>query len=288
MDYALIFLLRVLTSVSVLSLVCLGLAIIFGMMRIINLAHGEFIMLGAYAAITAEHAGVNIWIAMLVAAPFATGIVGMIVERTVIRFLYGRMIDTMLATWGIGLVLIGLVNIAFGSATAGVSPPLGSLKIGAYTISAYEIALLPITMLLFSGVWLVLRFTKFGLIARGTMQNSEMAASLGISTSAVYAVTFGVGSALSGIAGGLLAPLTGVVPTMGSAYIANAFITVISGGATALTGTIAAAGIFGTINTVTTFASNAALGDVALMTVALFILRILPRGLTGRFMRNGL
>jgi branched-subunit amino acid ABC-type transport system permease component len=288
MDYAIVFLLKIGTAVAELSLVCLGLAVIFGMMRIINLAHGEFIMIGAYAAISAEHWGVNIWVAMLVAAPLVTGAVGMMIERSVIRYLHGRMIDTMLATWGLGLVLVGLVNIAFGSATAGVSSPLGGLEIGAYTTSAYEVALIPITFLAIIGVWLMLRFTRVGLVARGTMQNPEMAASLGVSTGTIYAASFGIGSALSGLAGGLLAPLTGVVPTMGAAYIAHAFITVISGGAAALTGTVVAASLFGTISTATTFASNSAMGDVALLAVALGVLRFLPRGITGRFMRGSL
>ena len=288
MDYAVVVALKTCTSIAELSLVCLGLAVVFGMMRIINLAHGEFLMVGAYSAIAADHAGLGIWVAMLVVAPAVTGLIGVLVERLVIRHLYGRMIDTMLATWGLGLILVGLVNIGFGSATAGVASPLGSLVIGAYRTSAYEAALVPLTMAILLAVWLGLRFTRFGLIARGTMQNPAMAASLGIRPASVYAVTFGIGAALSGLAGALLAPLTGVVPTMGAAYIAHAFITVISGGASALTGTVLAATLFGTVGTTVTFLSNPAIGDVALFAVALVVLRLLPHGITGRFLRASL
>src|SRR5207237_8012677 len=110
--------------------ISVGLAIIFGMMRVINLAHGEFLMLGGYAAIVATSHGMSIWLAMLVVAPIVVGIIGVIVERTIIRFLYGRMIDTMLATWGLSLFLVGLTTAMFGNTTVGVSAPLGSVQVG--------------------------------------------------------------------------------------------------------------------------------------------------------------
>jgi urea transport system permease protein len=286
MDYAIIVILKIGTSIAVLSMVCLGLAVIFGMMRVINLAHGEFLMIGAYTAIQTYHQGVNIWIAMLIIAPLSTGVIGILLERLVVRRLYGRLVDTMLATWGISLIFIGLATVLFGSATLGISSPLGTLHVGSYATGAYEVALIPITAVVFCGGWAILRFTKVGLITRGTIQNAEMAGSLGIYTDRVYALTFGVGSALSGLAGALLAPLTGVVPTMGAAYIARAFITVISGGSAALTGTLLASGIFGFVNTSITFLSNAALGDVALLVTALVVLRCFPQGITGRIMRG--
>ena len=115
MDLALVLLLQMLSTVASLVLISLGLAVIFGMMRVINLAHGEFLMLGGYAAIIATNHGVNLWIAMLVVAPLVVGLIGVVVERLIIRPLYGRMIDTMLATWGLSLVLIGLVTTLFGN-----------------------------------------------------------------------------------------------------------------------------------------------------------------------------
>jgi branched-chain amino acid transport system permease protein len=120
MDLAAVLAIQVLYAIASLALISVGLAIIFGMMRVINLAHGEFLMLGGYAAIVAVNHGVNIWIAMLVAAPLVVGLIGVLVERTLIRFLYGRMIDTMLATWGLSLFLVGLVTTIFGNTTVGI------------------------------------------------------------------------------------------------------------------------------------------------------------------------
>jgi branched-subunit amino acid ABC-type transport system permease component len=245
-------------------------------------------MLGGYAAITAYNNGVNLWLATLVVAPLTVGVFGAIVERLLIRHLYGRLIDTMLATWGLSLAMIGFVTVVFGNTVSGISAPLGSVTIGGYRTGAYELFLIIVAALLLAAGWAVLRLTRLGLIARGTMQNASMAAALGTNPSAVYAITFAVGSALSGLAGGLLAPLSGVVPTIGAAYIAKAFITVISGGAAILSGTAIASGLLGAINTVVTFAFTPVLGEVALLIGAVVLLRLLPQGITGRFFRRAL
>ena len=139
MDLAALLAIQVLYAIASLALISVGLAIIFGMMKVINLAHGEFLMLGGYAAIEANRFGVNIWIAMLVVAPLVVGAIGMIVERTIIRWLYGRLIDTMLATWGLSLFLVGLTTAVFGNTTVGLSAPLGSFEIGRYRTSAYTL-----------------------------------------------------------------------------------------------------------------------------------------------------
>src|SRR5260370_158754 len=203
MDYLVILLLQIGSAVASLVLMSLGLAVIFGMMRVINLAHGEFLMLGGYAAITAFNLGVNLWVAMVVVAPLMVGLFGAIVERLVIRHLYGRLIDTMLATWGLSLAMIGFVTVVFGNTVSGISAPLGSVSIGA-------------------------------------------------------------------------------------AYIAKAFITVISGGAAILSGTAIASALLGTINTLATFAFTSVLGEVALLVAAVVLLRLLPQGITGRFFRRAL
>ena len=288
MDYIAIVLLQIGSAVASLVLISIGLAVIFGMMRVINLAHGEFLMLGGYAAITAFNLGVNLWIAMVVVAPLTVGLFGIAVERLVIRNLYGRLIDTMLATWGLSLAMIGFVTVVFGNTVSGISAPLGSITIGAYRTGAYELFLILVAAALMGAGWVVLRHTRYGLIARGTMQNAAMAAALGISPPAVYAVTFGVGAALSGLAGALLAPLSGVVPTIGAAYIAKAFITVVSGGAAILAGTAVAAALLGGINTAATFAFTPVIGEVALLVAAVILLRILPQGITGRFLRRSI
>jgi branched-subunit amino acid ABC-type transport system permease component len=279
---------QVLYAIASLALISVGLAIIFGMMRVINLAHGEFLMLGGYAAIVATSQGINIWIAMLVVAPVVVGIIGVIVERAIIRFLYGRMIDTMLATWGLSLFLVGLTTAVFGNTTVGISAPLGSFQIGAYRTSTYTLFVIAVAALVMAGLFVVLRWTRLGLIARGTMQNANMAAALGVKPTRVYAVTFGVGAALSGLAGGMLAPVSGVFPTIGVAYVAKSFITVIGGGAAMVSGTVSASALFGTINQIATYATTPVFGEVALLAAAIVLIRLLPQGITGRFFRRGM
>ena len=289
MDLIVAVLFQLIYVISNLALISLGLAIIFGMMRVINLAHGEFLMLGGYTVVVATNAGINIWISMLILAPLIVGVIGVVVERLLIRWLYGRMVDTLLATWGLSLLLVGIVTSLFGASTGTtVSPPLGVLRIGEYSASGYEFFLIIVTILLLFGVWLTLRFTKLGLLARGTMQNAEMASALGVSTSNIYMITFGLGAAVSGLAGGLLAPITGVLPTIGATYIAKAFITVISGGAAILAGTTAGSILRGGINGIFSFIAGSTFGEIALLLAAIILLRLMPRGITGRFFRKSL
>jgi branched-chain amino acid transport system permease protein len=287
-DYAAIFVIQVAYAIASLALISVGLAVIYGMMRVINFAHGEFLMLGGYAVILPVQAGVNLWIAMLVIAPLTVGIFGVVVERLVIRPLYGRVIDTVLATWGLSLLLIGLASAALGYYQEGSRPPLGSVAIGGYRESVYTFFVIGITAAIMFTLYLGLKRTRFGLLARGTMQNPAMAAGLGVNTGKIYAVTFGLGAALSGLAGAILAPISGVVPVIGATYIAKAFITVISGGATALAGTASAATLLGAVNQIVTFLSTPVVGEVALLVAAIILLRLLPAGITGRLFRGGI
>ena len=288
MDLAAVVVIQVLYAVASLVIISAGLAVIFGMMKVINLAHGEFMMLGAYATIGALKLGINLWLAILLVAPLAGGLVGVLLERLIIRRLYGRMVDTMLATWGLSLLLVGIVTSVAGNTTAGVSAPLGSFSIGAYSVSGYTLVIIAVAVVLALALRWVLTRTAWGLIARGTMQKPEMADALGISPSRVYAITFAVGAALSGLAGALLAPLTGVVPTMGAAFVAKAFITVISGGPAILVGLVGASSLFGAINQLATFLTTPVFGEVALLVAAIVLLRLLPQGITGRFFKGSL
>jgi branched-chain amino acid transport system permease protein len=285
-DYTAVVGLEVLNAIAALLLASVGLAIVFGMMKVINLAHGEFIMMGGYAAITASGLGFNIWIATLVIAPLVVGLIGFVVERIVMRHLYGRMVDTMLATWGLSLLFIGLVTSIYGNTTIGLSSPLGSMTIGAYQVSLYTVFILVVAVAVMSALYLLLTRTSFGLVARGVMQNPGMAAALGVNPAHVYSATFSLGAALAGLAGGVLAPITGVVPTIGVAYVAKSFITVIGGGASIITGTLAASGLFGAVNQLTTFATTPVIGEVGLLVVAIVLVRLLPQGITGRFFRG--
>ncbi|MFZ9948571.1 MAG: branched-chain amino acid ABC transporter permease [Gemmobacter sp.] len=289
MDQIAALIIQIAYGIANLALISLGLAIIFGMMRVINLAHGEFLMLGGYTVVVATNNGVNLWVAMLILAPLVVGVIGVIVERLLIRWLYGRMVDTLLATWGLSLLLIGIVTSIFGASTATtVSVPIGVIRIGEYTVSGYDIFLIFVTLCLGAAVFAVLKLTKLGLVARGTMQNAQMASALGVSTSRIYMITFGLGAAVSGLAGGLLAPVTGVLPTIGATYIAKAFITVISGGASILTGTAAGSVLLGGINGIVAYITGPTFGEVALLAAAIILLRLMPRGITGRFFRKSL
>jgi len=288
MELAAILALDVLNGVASLILLCTGLAIIFGMMRIINLAHGEFLMLGAYATVVSTNSGVNIWVAMLVVAPLFVGAVSLVVERCLIRFLYGRLVDTMLATWGLSLFIVGLVTTIYGNTIQGVPTPLGGFSIGAYRSSLYTLFLVAMAALLLAAAWAVLRYTRLGLIARATMQNPNMAAALGVSPNRVYMATFAVGAAITGLAGGLLAPVSGVVPTMGAAYVAKAFIAVVGGGSAILAGTASAAGLFGFINQMAAYLTTPVFGEVTLFVSAIILIRVLPQGISGRFFGRSL
>ncbi len=289
MDLVFALALQIVYGIASLVLISLGLAIIFGMMRVINLAHGEFLMLGGYTVVISTNQGVNIWFAMLVLAPLVVGIIGVLVERLLIQFLYGRMVDTLLATWGLSLLFVGLVTSIFGAQTATtISPPLGAIQIGDYSSSAYELFLIAVTVVLLLLIYAVLKLTKLGLVARATMQNDDMASALGVSTKRIYMITFGLGAAVSGLAGGLLAPVTGVLPSIGATYIAKAFITVISGGASILAGTTAASILLGGINGIMAFLTGPTLGEVALLAAAIILIRLLPTGITGRFFRKSL
>ncbi len=279
---------NVLTGIATLVLITLGLGVIYGMMRIINLAHGEFMMLGAYTAVTATQAGVNIWLAMLLLPPLVVGLVGLVLERTLIRFLYGRIIDTMLATWGVSLALIGLMTTLFGNVVRAVPVPVGGFGIGRYGASLYGVVIVCVALAGLAGMLLLLRATRFGLVLRATMQNPAMAAALGVSPPTIYMAAFALGSALAGLAGGVLAPISGISPGMGAAYIARAFITVLGGGPAIITGTGLASTLFGLVNELVSFQTTPIIGDVALLAAAIVMIRILPQGITGRFLRRSL
>ena len=288
MDFAVVVLVEILYAIASLVLISAGLAVVFGMMKVINLAHGEFMMLGGYVTITAVNSGVNIFIAMLIVAPLVVGLIGLIVERLVIRHLYGRLVDTMLATWGLSLFFIGVATMIFGNTTTGISSPIPGFAIGAYQVNGYNFFIIVVSILLILGVLFVLKSTRLGLIARGAMQRSDMAAALGYSPDKIYMMTFFVGSALSGLAGAVLAPLVGLVPTSGGAFIAKAFITVVAGGPSLVAGLLASSGLFGIVGQVFSFSVSPVMGDVAMLIAAVILLRLLPQGITGRFFKGKL
>ncbi|WP_419842225.1 ABC transporter permease subunit [Candidatus Poriferisodalis sp.] len=268
------------TTISILVLVSLGLAVIFGMRGVINLAHGEFIMLGAFATLTGVRSGLNIWPAMALAA-LVVGAFGIVIERLLIRHLYGRLADTMLATWGLSLILVQAVENLYGSVTEGLAVPVGNLTFGEFSMSTYNLVLMAAAGAGVLATRTIMRRSRYGLLARAATQSPTMAEGLGVNTSAVNMWTFGLGSALAGAAGALLAPVVGVIPTMGQTYVARAFMAVIVGGPSFLAGTASASGLLGFVENVGTNWFTPVIGQAMLLMAAIVMLRFRPQGLTG-------
>jgi branched-subunit amino acid ABC-type transport system permease component len=276
----------ILYSIAVLMLVSLGLAVIFGMMKVINLAHGEFMMLGAYCCVFSVNAGAPLWVGFAIAA-IAVGIFGVLVERLLIRFLYGRIVDTLLATWGLSLFLVGLVTTFFGPQGRSISTSFGNVTFGGMNFSSYNMVLIAISVGVVAATWALARFTTAGLIVRGTMQEPTVASALGVNRDFIYMSTFGYGAALAGLAGAVLVPITGASPSLGQFFVAKAFINVIVGGHLPLLGTVAASSLFGTIDGFVSYVWSSVAGDVSMLIVAVVLLRLLPLGITGRI-RSGM
>lgn len=276
----------VLNSFGVIALSALGLAIIFGMMGIINLAHGEFMMIGAFTTTLTYHRGVPLALAIALGS-LAAGVVGIAAERIVIKHLYDREIESMVATWGISLILSQSVLILFGSHLPGIGIPFGTLTYQDYSASMYNLVLAVVAGILLVVIYAIFRHTKFGLHARATIQRNETARALGVDTPKMYFMTFFIGSALAGLAGGLIAPTIAIVPTLGTAFIIDAFTAVIVGGANVLIGVPAAAGALGILNGVVSQWGGTMAGRVALLLTAMFILRVAPTGISGYLTETG-
>jgi branched-chain amino acid transport system permease protein len=258
---------------------CAGLAVIFGMMGIINLAHGEFIMCGAYVTAAAARAGLPLPLAILCGALVA-GLVGMAVERTVVRHLYHRPLDSIIATWGISLIATQGVLIVLGSTMQGIGTPLGSLAVGERSYSVYRLVLMGAAVGLLAGLYILFYRTRYGVIARATIQRPQMARALGVDTRRVYGLTFGLGAALAGLAGGLYAPTMTMVPTMGATFIVESFVTVVVGGADIFVGAAPAAAILAVIKASLTAWYGQLFGQIGLLLAVIVVIRLLPGGLS--------
>jgi urea ABC transporter permease protein UrtB len=267
-------------SFSFLLLSAIGLAVIFGMMGVINLAHGEFMMLGAYITTIAATQGVPLVLAILIAA-LGVAAFGAVVEILVVRRLYGRLLDSVAATWAVGLILSQGMLILTGPSMQGLSSPFGSFTVGQTSYSWYRVVLGVISLILLALLYLLFMNTKFGLRARATIQNPEIARALGVDTTRMYTLTFALGSALAGLAGGLFALTATIVPFFGTNYIVEAFVTVIVGGANALVGTPLAAGLLGAINAALGTQYGLYIGRVGLLLTTILIIRVLPDGISG-------
>ena len=276
---------------SILLLAALGLAITFGLMRVINMAHGEMLMLGAYSTYVVQNWFIrNIpdafsWY-ILVAIPFAfviTGLIGMIIERTVIRFLYGRPLETLLATWGISLLLIQTVRLLFGAQNVEVSNPdwlSGGLQIAQGFVLPYSrIAVLGFTLVVILMIWFLFQKTSLGLKVRAVTQNREMASCLGVSSSKTDMWTFGLGSGIAGLGGVALSQLGNVGPELGQSYIVDSFLVVVLGGVGKISGTVISALGLGVINKYMEPAVGAVLGKIIILVIIILVIQKRPQGL---------
>jgi urea transport system permease protein len=275
---------------SVLLLAAIGLAITFGVMGVINMAHGEMVMLGAYTTfvvqevIRTRYPGLFDY-SLLIAVPLAflvAGAVGVLIERGIIRFLYGRPLETLLATWGLSLVLQQAVRTAFGPTNREVGNPSwmsGAFELGQITITYNRLWILCFTLAVFIILLAMLRYTALGLEMRAVTQNRRMAASMGIATSRVDALTFGLGSGIAGIAGVALSQIDNVSPNLGQSYIIDSFMVVVFGGVGNLWGTLVGAFTLGIANKFLEPVAGAVLGKIAILVLIILFIQKRPRGL---------
>lgn len=264
-----------------------GLAVIFGMMGVINLAHGEFIMCGAYVTVFAVRLGFPLPVAILAGALVA-GMVGIVLERLVVQNLYARPLDSILATWGVSLIASQGTLIALGPTMQGVGTPLGSFSFGGLSYSNYRLVLVAAAVLVLILLYLVFNKTRFGILARATIQVPHMANALGVDTRRVYALTFGIGAALAGLTGGLYAPTMTMVPTMGATFMMEAFVTVVVGGADVLLGTAPAAALLAVVKAGLTSWQGQLFGQIGLLLAVIIVIRVLPKGITGFILKERL
>ncbi|MBN9509517.1 MAG: branched-chain amino acid ABC transporter permease [Alphaproteobacteria bacterium] len=262
-----------------------GLAIIFGMMGIINMAHGEFITCGAYVTTALVRAGLPLPVGIVMGALFA-GVLGIALERTIVRRFYNRPIDSLVVTWGVSLIATQGALLVLGSAWTSVGTPLGSIGFGDYSFALYRLVMLAVAIGVLVGLYLLFMKTRFGVHARATMQNPAMARALGVPTERIYAQTFGLGAALAGLAGGVYAPTLTLSPTMGTGFVVESFVTVVVGGADVLTGTAPASAVLAIIRAACTAAWGQVFGLIGLLVTVCIVIRVLPEGFSGWLMRR--
>ena len=268
------------TNGAFLLLCALGLIVILGMMNIINLAHGELMMLGAYSATTAVQLGLPFPISVIIAF-VVVGLFGAILERTVVRRFYGRELGALVVTWGISLILSQGSLLLFGPFMPSIQIPGGFLRAGHYSFSVYWLSLIAVCFVVIGALWWLYNRTKFGLQARATMQNAAMARALGVDTGRIYMLTFSLGAGSPDFSGALLAPTTSIMPFMGQQFVAPAFITVVVGGAAnVIAGAVGSSILLSIVRTPIGFLFGSFLGLVALLLAALIIIRLMPDGIS--------
>ncbi len=265
---------------SIFLIAAIGLAVVYGAAGVINMAHGELIMLGAYTTYMMQSFGVPFLICIPIAA-LVVAFIGLCIEFSLIRHLYDRPLDTLLATWGVSLVLMQGVRLTFGSMPQYIDVPEFlkiNIEIGFVNLSAFRIFLIVFALILLFVTWYIFYKTRMGIQIRAVTQNKEMAASFGIYSSRVYAVTFAIGSGLAGVAGALFGAYNIVLPTMGMSYVVEAFMMVVSGGG-GIMGTLLASVLAGEVQSIFAWMINDTFARGILYGLIVVLLRFRPQGL---------
>ncbi|MCO5080612.1 MAG: branched-chain amino acid ABC transporter permease [Rhizobiaceae bacterium] len=266
---------------SVLLLVSIGLVIVFGMMQVINLAHGEFFLVGAYAVLVLQGLGVPFWLTLPLAF-IVGGLFGLICDAAILRFIYDRPTDTILATWGLSLAIRQAIVIVFGPNSQQVVAPLTEpVNFLGISYSSYRLAIIAIAIAVAVVVFLILYRTAFGLAARAAMANRPMAQCLGINTRRLDRVTFSLGAALAGFSGAVMAPLMSVDPQMGMGFVLPAFLSILVGGVGSPAGAIWGSVVIGGSTTVAASWWTPVIAQIIVFSLAVAVIRFLPAGLSG-------
>jgi branched-subunit amino acid ABC-type transport system permease component len=262
----------VVTTAGVLYIVAIGLLIVYGVLKIINLAHGAFLSLGSYAAVVSTWLGWNPWSALVIALVGGVA-VGAVAEWRVLRGLYVRPLDTILATWGLNIIIVQSITLYFGREIQFAESAITqAVSVGGVTYSLYRLILLLVAVVLGVLVWLVMRRTQIGIVAQAVIMNEELAQALGINTQLVRFVTFCLGSGLASLAGALITPLVSVHPNLGVPWLINAFMLVLVAGVS-LGNLALAALILGGAQVLVSSYGNPVLGSLTIVILAVIILR---------------
>lgn len=294
MEAIVLAVLNALTLISILVLVSIGLAIIFGMMDIINFAHGEFMTIGAYTlayvqSLSFFHSAEGppwagaFWLGLIL-APAVGAFVGILLEATVIRRLYTRPLETILATLGISLILQKGIELAFGSRPQIIYDPLGgTVPVLGVDYPAYRVFIIAFSLVTITVCLMVFRYTQFGVDLRAVIQNRDMAEALGINTRRVSRLAFMAGASLAALAGVLIAPLASVETNLGIFYLGRAFFVVIVGGTGTIAGVLAGSGLIGGLETALSYPMHPSLAFALVLITAIVLIRLRPRGLVPGF-----
>jgi branched-chain amino acid transport system permease protein len=269
--------LDIITTAAILYIVASGLLLVFGVMKLINFAHGGLMTLGGYAAVIATAIGLNPWIGIPLAAIFGA-IVGLGMERIVVRSLYNRPLDAILATWGLSIIIGQIITLVFDRGVHFAEPPVrGVVSLLGESYSTYRLVLTVLALLLGLGLTLILKGTSLGLSTRAVIMNEDLARGLGINSGLVRTVTFTLGSGLAAVAGALITPLSSVYPDMGTAWLISAFMLVLVSGSSLYSLAIASV-VLGGAQVIVSGYFGAVLGGMTIAALAAVILRIRPQG----------